>query len=255
MDDDYVSVNQAGWNLLAASGCDSSRPYGEVELGQAASWLDDRGWLPWDRFNTVLCLAAGGGQQGPLFAALGYDVTVADLSAEQLSRDRAVADEHGLTLQCVQADMLDLSALPNAHFDLIYQPVSAIYVPDVRKCYEQVARVSRKGGLYFVEHWNPVQMQLSDDQAWDGEAYRIVHRPERGVGRPWTADGSHTPTCYHYIHPLDDLIGGLTEAGFSILRFGTRATPDADAEAGTTEHLASYLPTFFSLLARLEHVP
>ena len=43
---------------------------------------------PGDR---VLCLAGGGGQQSVIYSLLGADVTVFDLTPEQLDRDRAAA--------------------------------------------------------------------------------------------------------------------------------------------------------------------
>lgn len=256
MDDDYRAVNRTGWDSLARSGCDSSTPYGPRQFAHAPAWLDEHGWLPWDRFRSVLCLAAGGGQQGPLFAHLGYEVTVVDLSAEQLRRDREVADRYGLHLDCVQADMLDLRPLGERRFDLVYQPVSAIYVPDVRRCYREVARVLRRGGFYHVEHWNPVQMQLADTPCWDGEAYRIAQRPGGGAGLSWRGEAdSPEARCRHYIHPMGDLIGGLGAAGMVIDRFAERSTPDPRAAPGTNEHLAAYLPTFFSILAHRRLAP
>jgi len=111
----------------------------------------------------VLCLACGGGQQAALFASLGYRVTLADISPDQLQIDRAVAEEYGLKIELVEADMLDLSRLHGRQFDLVYQAVSACYVPDVQRLYREVARVIKPGGWYRVEHWNPVQLQLPDD--------------------------------------------------------------------------------------------
>jgi hypothetical protein len=49
----------------------------------------------------VLCLASGGGQQGPILAAAGAKVTVFDNSANQLVQDRLVADRDGLTIETV----------------------------------------------------------------------------------------------------------------------------------------------------------
>ena len=44
----------------------------------------------------ILGLACGGGQQGPVFAAAGAEVTIFDNSPAQLERDREVADREGL---------------------------------------------------------------------------------------------------------------------------------------------------------------
>src|SRR5258708_23879626 len=48
--------------------------------------------------SRILCLASGGGQQGPILAAAGAQVTVFDASAGQLAQDRYVAEREGLAL-------------------------------------------------------------------------------------------------------------------------------------------------------------
>jgi SAM-dependent methyltransferase len=251
----YKSVSRDAWAYLASHGCDSSQPYGPEEFGAARNWLDSRGWIPWNRVESVLCLACGGGQQAPLFASLGCNVTLADISPDQLKIDRSAAEQYGLAIDCIETDMLQLSALYGHDFDLVYQAVSACYVPNVKKLYEEVFRVLKPGGHYFVQHWNPVHVQLAAKQAWDGSAYRVA-RPQV-VGKPiqtpmaWDEKtGKATVDCWHYIHPLNHLIGGLCEAGFAILRFAESEEADVLAEPGSHAHLAAYLPSFYSIFAR-----
>ena len=77
------------------------------------------------RGKNVLCLAGGGGQQSAVFSLLGADVTVLDLTPEQLERDERTAHHYGYGVTTVQGDMRDLSALPATHFDRVCQPVFA----------------------------------------------------------------------------------------------------------------------------------
>jgi SAM-dependent methyltransferase len=248
----YHSVNRAGWNVLSAADSEHSQSYGPAEFADARALLDHRGWLPWDRFRSVLCVAAGGGQQGPLFASLGYEVTVADLSPDQLESDRVAARRYNLRLECVEADLQSLSAvLRGRHFDLVYQPVSSLYVPDIRTSYEQVAALTTPGALFYSEHWNPVQMQLAVDERWDGDSYRVGLRPETGP-YPWPPGALDDATCWHYIHSLDELIGGICDAGFAVLRYGEWGQGEPDAAPDTQEHLDTYLPARIGVLARRE---
>ena len=53
----------------------------------------------------ILGLASGGGQQIPVFTALGADCTVLDYSTEQLKREEEVGKREGYTPKCVRADM------------------------------------------------------------------------------------------------------------------------------------------------------
>lgn len=245
----YRSVNRAGWRDLIQRGGEFVQPYGAAQFAQAREHLDHLGWLPWSGFRTVLCLAAGGGQQGPLFASLGYEVTVVDLSPEQLALDRTTAERYSLKLETIEADMQDLSALGARSFDLVYEPVASLYVPDIRQSYQQVATVTAPGGLFFSEHWNPVQMQLAEDERWDGDAYRVGLRPGTGP-HPWPPGELTDATCWHYIHSLSDLLGGLCDAGFVIERFAEWGQAQEGAAPGTQEHLDGYLPAHFGILAR-----
>ena len=96
---------------FARRGEQSTRAYGDGVFAQPRACLDDEGWIPWPEVRSVLCLAAGGGQQGPLFASLGLEVTVVDISPAGLETDREVAHRRGLAMETVEADMLDLSQL------------------------------------------------------------------------------------------------------------------------------------------------
>ncbi len=251
---DYREINRRAWAELADHGYPSTRPYGPHHLSRARELLDPQEWISWDTVKSVLCLGAGGGQQVPLLASLGYRVTAVDLSPEQLERDWAVAEKLGLEVELIEGDMADLSALHGREFDLVYQAISACYLPDVRQLYGEITRVLRPGGHYRVEHANPVSLQLSDPNGWDGNGYRLV-RPQ-GAEQPvaWTLPGGpNSPPCWHYIHPLDDLIGGLGDAGFVLLHFAERKAADPSAEPGTYGHLASYVPPFLTLVAQLGH--
>jgi SAM-dependent methyltransferase len=247
--DGYREVNRAGWQRLAARGVESSQPVSRNDLAYAHAWLDPDDWLPWARIATVLCLAAGGGQQGPLFASLGRHVTVLDLSAAQLERDRATAAVHGLAIETVQGDMLDLGALRPRRFDLVWQAVSSLYVPDVRRLYREVASVLEPGGLYRVEHCEPAAMQLAPRRPWDGRAYRLARpaMPKRDV---WSDHAGGV--LWQYRHSLEDLLGGLCDAGFAIVRVAERSAPTLGDEPGSYEHVSRYLPSFISVLARYE---
>lgn len=248
---DYRRVNERGWTELARLGSTSSIPLNVHRIARPRAWLDSFHWLPWDEIRDVLVLAGAGGQQASLFAKIGCRVTLVDLSEGQLALDRQVAAETGLDLECVQADMCDLSVLGRRRYDLVYQPVSTCYVPDVRRCYQAVASVLRPGGLYWSQHWNPTQIQVSTTYAWDGSAYRLDHpltgRVARVLSGPGQADG---PLLWHYVHSLGDLIGGMCDAGFAIERFADVGQADSSAKATSDAHLGAYLTPFYTVLAR-----
>ena len=133
----------------------------DEECRQPLATLDGRGWLPTSVAGMqVLCLAAGGGWQSILYASAGANVTVVDLSTEMLRQDVQEAARRNLSVRAIEASMDDLAMLADESFDIVHQPVSTCYVPDVSAVYCEVARVLRDGGLYISQHKQPVSLQI-----------------------------------------------------------------------------------------------
>jgi len=247
----YRVVNQAGWRVLSRRGSAASRPIAARSAADARRILDPEDWLPWQRLRTVLCLAAGGGQQGPLFASLGYEVLVVDFSDEQLRRDREAASSQRLEVETLRADMCDLTALGERRFDLVYQPVSTCYIPDLTTLYREVATHVRPGGWYWSRHYSPPHLQIDASHRWDGAAYRIAHPQLEGYRVPWTAgDGDWAVTVDHYVHGFGALLGGVCDAGFAIERVAESEPGPGTARPGDGQHLNRYFPAFLAILAR-----
>ncbi len=229
---DALDANRAAWDALA----DDPRFTGGPEPGAGAldSWVEAEGV----RGKDLLCLAAGGGRQGPLHARAGARVTVVDLSERQLDHDRRA----GLRTVCASID--DLGAIAPASFDIVIQPVSACYVPDVLRVYAEVARVIRPGGLYVVQHKAPASLQAGD------APYAIAQPSADGLRLP-PSDSVHSEAgTVEFLHSLDALLGGLCRAGFAIEDVEEPPRADALAPPGSAGHRAWYLPPYLKVKAR-----
>ena len=156
-----------------------TEPFRKYRAGQqdallSEPWLDKPTWdflmsrvEPGDR---VLCLAGGGGQQSVIYSLLGADVTVFDLTPEQLDRDRAAARHYGYEVETIQGDMRDLSVFEDDRFSWVHQPISLLYIPDLTEVYAGVCRVLRGGGRYCSQYTYPA-FYLAEDKGWDGTGY------------------------------------------------------------------------------------
>ncbi|WP_260869124.1 class I SAM-dependent methyltransferase [Paenibacillus sp. Y412MC10] len=102
-------------------------------------------WFPDLHGKKVLCLASGGGQQGPILAAAGADVTVLDFSKSQLEQDALVAKRDKLSSRTVLGSMTDLSIFAMDSFDLIVHPISNLYVPEIQPVWQEASRVLNPG--------------------------------------------------------------------------------------------------------------
>ena len=95
----------------------------------------------------ILGFAIGGGQQIPIFSALGAQCTVLDYSSAQCESERKVAQREGYDVEIIQADMTQRLPFPNEAFDLIFHPVSNCYVEKVEPIFRECYRVLKKGGI------------------------------------------------------------------------------------------------------------
>ena len=159
---DYTAVNSKTWDVWAEHGCEWSVPITHEDFVQAkaGNWgvfLTPCKTVPKDWFlpfpgMKILGLASGGGQQMPIFAALGADVTVFDNSDCQLSAERMVASRENYGIRVVKGDMTRPLPFSDGSFDLIFHPVSNCYVQEVLPIWRECFRVLRPGGrmIYVV---------------------------------------------------------------------------------------------------------
>lgn len=105
-----------------------------------------REWFGELKGKRVLGLASGGGQQIPIFTALGAVCTVLDYSSRQCESERMVAAREGYRVEVLQADMTRRLPFEDESFDLIFHPVSNCYVERVEPIFQECFRVLKKGG-------------------------------------------------------------------------------------------------------------
>jgi ubiquinone/menaquinone biosynthesis C-methylase UbiE len=166
MTDDIVQFNKRAWDRQVEQGNRWTIPASreEIERARHGYWQVlltpskpvPGSWFPPLPGLDLLCLASGGGQQGPIFAAAGAKVTVFDNSPGQLAQDRMVAERDSLNIRIVEGDMVDLSCFSDESFDLIFHPVSNTFIPAVRPVWQESYRVLRSGGALLAGFNNPV---------------------------------------------------------------------------------------------------
>lgn len=245
-------TNRRVWDAMVRAGQPFTRPAHDDDFRNPLAALDSNGWLaPGVAGKRVLCLASGGGRQSVLFAAAGAEVTVVDLSPAMLALDRQVAIERRLDVRTIEASMDDLSVLPDASFDLVYQPVSSCYVPNIQPVYREVSRVIAPGGLYISQHKQPGSLQAAVPTTATG-GYEIVedyYRPGRPLtpvaGTKLREEGTH-----EFLHRWEEIIGDLCRSGFVIEDLGEPFHADSAAERGSFKHRACYLAPYVRIKAR-----
>lgn len=250
-DFDPTAHNRVAWDELVDNDNEWSRPVGPEVIAKArqGDWSVvlighepiPRDWFPSELPGArVLCLASGGGQQGPVLAAAGATVTVFDNSPKQLARDDEVAARDGLGLRTVLGDMRDLSAFDDASFDVIVNPVSNVFCPDLTPVWEETFRVLRPGGTLMVGFMNP-DVYIFDEVALDRQELVVRHRlPFSSLDlSPDDRMRAYGSGPIEYSHSLTEQIGGQLAAGF-VLTHLSEAPHHADV---TAQHLSAYIAT------------
>lgn len=229
---DYIKENEKIWDKQDENGNIWTIPVSSemVQKAREGIWSIvltpsksvPKTWFPEKLENKkILCLASGGGQQGPILAATGAKVTVFDNSRKQLEKDEFVANRDNLDIELVQGNMQDLSMFENESFDCIIHPWSNGFVDDVRIVWKECARVLKKNGLLLAGFGNPVE-SIFDVEKLDQGIFEVKN------SLPY-ADIEHMDDLYTkkiaesdgfiWSHTLVDQIQGQIEAGFAIVGF------------------------------------
>lgn len=254
--DEARAHNQLAWDRMARSGHTLTAPASARELQNPLKVIDASGWLKEGiRGWKVLCLAAGGGRHGPLYAAAGGEVTVVDLSSAMLQRDRQVAAEHGLVLQTVQTSMDQLDMFAQEQFDLVIHPVSTCYLSSLVKLFPEVARVTKPQGLYISQHKQPTNLQASLESYTGHYAIEHAYYDRRAVPPATSASLLREPGTQEFVHGWDDLLGGICRAGFVIEDVSEPHHGRPDALPGSFGHRCHFIAPYLRIKARRSGQP
>lgn len=176
----------------------------------------------------VLGLASGGGQQMPVFAALGADCTVLDYSERQLASERMVAQREGYEISIIRADMTKRLPFADDSFDLIFHPVSNCYVEEVCPIFRECFRVLKSGGILLSGLDNGINYITGEDEKTivNTLPFNPLKNPEH---RRLLED---TDCGMQFSHTIEEQIGGQLKAGFIL----TDLYGDTNGEGYLHEH-------------------
>ncbi len=171
-----------------------------------------KAWFGDLKGKRVLGLASGGGQQMPIFAALGAVCTVLDYSPAQLESERMVSQREGYDIRIIRADMTKPLPFDDNAFDLIFHPVSNCYVREVRPIFRECFRVLKPGGALLGGYDMGINFLVDEKEE------RIVNSlPFDPITDPaLMAQLQKNDDGVQFSHTLEDQVGGQLAAGFQI---------------------------------------
>ena len=170
-----------------------------------------REWFGELKDKKLLGLASGGGQQIPIFSALGAKCTVLDYSPSQLESERTVALREGYEVEIIRADMTEPLPFTDGQFDIIFHPVSNCYVEEVEPIFKECYRVLKKGGIFLAGLDNGLNYVFEDDD----ESTVKNSLPFNPLKNPEYMRQLEEADCgVQFSHTIEEQIGGQLKAGF-----------------------------------------
>lgn len=263
--DHAVAEGSNPYNPAIAEGSDpiaqvvTSEKIAAARQGNWSIYISDikpvpREWFPSLQDLKVLCLASGGGQQAPIFAALGAEVTLLDASPRQLVKDQFVAERDNLKIRLIEGDMADLSTFEDGRFDLIFNPISTLFTPDLKPVWSECYRVLRADGVLITGFLNPDEF-IFDDKAIDNEGilvvkYSLPYAQHETLTQEELEQHIRNKKMFHFSHTMEAQLGGLIKAGFVITGFYEDRRSDEDGNP-----IRFYMPSYYVIRAKKMEKP
>lgn len=219
----YQDINKETINRWVEEGWEWGKPishedYIKAKNGEWKVFLTPTVAVPKDWFGDlkgkkILGLASGGGQQMPIFQALGADCTVLDYSSKQIESELKISERESYQIQAIEGDMTKRFPFEDESFDLVFHPVSNCYVEDVYHVFNEAYRVLKKGGLFLAGLNNEINYIVDQDEK--EIVFKMPFNPlkdEKARAYMEQEDGG-----MQFSHNMTEQIGGQLKAGFTLL--------------------------------------
>lgn len=223
MEDKYTDFNSQTIDKWVEEGWEWGKPisHEQYELAKQGVWSVlltptkpmPKTWFPNSIQNLkVLGLASGGGQQMPIFSALGAECTVLDYSKKQIESEEMVAKREGYQIKTILYDMTNPLPFADEEFDIIFHPVSNSYIEKVEPLFQECFRILKQYGIlvcgldnglnYISDDEITINNKLPFNPLENEEQYQSLLKGNDGI---------------QFSHTLEEQIGGQLKAGFTLV--------------------------------------
>lgn len=248
--DEYTQINRQTIDRWVDEGWEWGKPIDQAAYVNAQNGVWDvvltptktvpHSWFGDLKGKKVLGLASGGGQQMPIFAALGADCTVLDYSPRQLESERMVARRENYEIRIVEADMTKPLPFLDGEFDLIFSPVSSCYIRELAPLFRECYRILKPGGVFLSAHDSYGTNYIVDENE-EKIAFGLPFDP---LANPEQMAYLMKEDCgVQFSHTVEEVVGEQLKAGFVL----TDIYEDTNG-SGRLHEL--HIPTMLAIRAR-----
>lgn len=219
----YQDINKASIDRWIEEGWEWGKPishevYENAKKGKWAVLLTPIRAVPHEWFGNlkgkkVLGLASGGGQQMPVFQALGAECTVLDYSSKQIESELFVAEREKYEIRAIQGDMTQRLPFEDETFDIVFHPVSNCYIKDVYHVFNEAYRVLKKGGILLSGLNNEINYIVDNDEK--EIIWKMPFDPlQNKKAKQYLIENDYG---LQFSHTLEEQIGRQLKAGFTLV--------------------------------------
>lgn len=178
---DWSNISAEYWNEVS-----------EEFLPVAIQWRE--------KYHSILDIGAGKGRHSFFFAKNGFSVDAIDLSESGIAHIRKKAEEDGLPVRAVVADMTELP-FEDGKFDCIicFHTIYHTSYDGVVRALQEIYRVLKEGGEAFISFNTKENPHYDPDSSLDGYTMILSEGQEKGI-----------PHCYVDESDLFDLLQEFT---------------------------------------------
>jgi SAM-dependent methyltransferase len=225
---EMVRANRANWDARTPVHV-ASEFYG-IGTRDAREWFADFEWEDLGDLTgrDLIHLQCHLGVETIAFPRAGARTVGLDFSGAAVTEARRIADEAGVDVEYVHADVHDaVEAVDGRTFDVVYTGKGALcYLPDLTRWAAVVRALLEPGGVLYLCEFHPLLNALGPKPDGGTELLlRHDYLPGRG---PVASDSSHTytdgpalasdTTAYEWAHGLGEVVTALVGAGFTVER-------------------------------------
>ena len=191
--EEFVAAQNGNWNVVLTP----TKPVPHA-------WFGDL------KGKKVLGLASGGGQQMPIFAALGAQCTILDYSPKQLESEKMVAQREGYDIRIIRGDMTKPLPFRDEEFDIIFHPVSNCYVEKVEPIFAECFRILKHGGSLLCGLGNEINYLVDENETTISN-----EMPFNPLTNDRYRKQLEEEDCgMQFSHTVEEQLGGQLKAGF-----------------------------------------
>lgn len=178
-----------------------------------------------------------------------------DISDEFIKHGHELAKAGNIECELLQSDVYEIPDKFNAQFDIVFITIGAInLMPDVKKLFEVVARLLKKGGVLFVYEMHPFMDMFS----WEDKSDPPVIQYSYFRNKPlvledminyWDMSTYKSSPMYWFHHKISDVITACIENGLNLEMF-KEYEHDVSSTYAHLEGQKNELPLSYAMIAR-----